>query len=66
MRIYWTKVTDPDNVVAVALNTYPKHVVSTTLSNDEAGWENTAVIREDPVGTGDFVVQDGKEASVRQ
>lgn len=49
MQTYWSEVTDLDNAVAVALNTYPKHVVSTTLRDEEAGWDNTTVIREDPV-----------------
>lgn len=51
MRAYWSEVTEPDNAVAVALNTYPKHVVSTTLSDEEAGWYDTTVIRADPVET---------------
>lgn len=51
MRTYWAAVTDQDDVVAVALNTYRKYVVSTTLSDDEAGWQNSTVIRDDILGT---------------
>lgn len=47
MRAYWSEVTDPDNGVAVALNTYPKHVVSSTLDDAAAGWTGTSVVRGD-------------------
>ncbi|WP_326563947.1 dihydrofolate reductase family protein [Micromonospora peucetia] len=45
MRGYWTQVTDPDNLVATALNTWPKYVVSNTLSDADAAWGNTTVLR---------------------
>lgn len=48
MQPYWSAVTDPDPV-AVALNTLPKHVVSSTLRDDEADWGDTTVIRDDVV-----------------
>lgn len=47
MQAYWTTVTDPENPVASALNTYPKYVVSTTLS--EATWDNSTLISDDVV-----------------
>jgi dihydrofolate reductase len=47
MRTYWSQVTDPDNLVATGLNTWPKYVVSNTLSDDDAAWANTTVLRGD-------------------
>lgn len=45
MQTYWSRVTDPDNPVAVALNTYPKHVVSATLDDAAADWTGTSAVR---------------------
>jgi dihydrofolate reductase len=45
MRGYWPQVTDPDNLVATGLNTWPKYVVSNTLSDADADWGNTTVLR---------------------
>ncbi|HSI27351.1 MAG TPA: dihydrofolate reductase family protein, partial [Aeromicrobium sp.] len=35
-RSYWPDQTEPDNPIATAINSLPKHVVSNTLA--EAGW----------------------------
>lgn len=50
MKSFWPQITDEDTT-GVALNTLPKYVVSTTLSDADADWDKTTVIRgEDIVG----------------
>ncbi len=44
---YWPKVTDPENPIATALNSLPKHVVSRSL--ERAGWNNSSLIEGDVV-----------------
>jgi dihydrofolate reductase len=49
MRAYWSRVTDPDDLVATALNTWPKYVASSSLSDEDAAWGPTTVLRGDIV-----------------
>ncbi|GAA4228422.1 dihydrofolate reductase [Streptosporangium album] len=49
MRTYWSRVTDPGNIVATALNGWQKYVVSNTLSDADAAWGSTTVLRGDIV-----------------
>jgi dihydrofolate reductase len=49
MRTYWSQVDQSDNVVATALNAGQKYVVSTTLSDNDAAWGPTTVLRDDVV-----------------
>ncbi|CAM3720152.1 dihydrofolate reductase family protein [Occultella aeris] len=45
MQEYWSRITDPDNAVAVALNTLRKHVI--TSHGTTARWANSDVVRAD-------------------
>ena len=44
---YWPKVIDPNNAIATALNSRPKHVVSRSL--DRVSWNNSSLIKGDVV-----------------
>jgi dihydrofolate reductase len=44
---YWPRITDPDNPIATALNTRPKHVVSRRL--EHVGWNNASLVKRDDV-----------------
>ncbi len=48
---YWPKVTAPGDLIASKLNTRPKYVVSQTLTDQEADWSPTTVLRDDIVDT---------------
>jgi dihydrofolate reductase len=44
---YWPKQTDPKNTAAAALNQLPKYVVSHSLTDANATWNNSHVIHGD-------------------
>ena len=44
---YWSRVTDPDDRIAQALNNLPKHIVSRTLRSPE--WQNSSLLSGDVV-----------------
>ncbi|MEO3788402.1 dihydrofolate reductase family protein [Actinocorallia sp. B10E7] len=46
---YWSKATDPEDLIAAKLNTLPEYVVSSMLNGGEADWSPTTVLRGDPV-----------------
>jgi dihydrofolate reductase len=65
MAAHWPLVTDPEYTVATTLNTYPKYVVSSTLTDAGASWANSTVIRGDFLAAiRDLKKQPGKELQV--
>lgn len=44
MQPYWEAVTDPENAVATILNTYPKYLASTTLTDEDVTWASTTLL----------------------
>jgi dihydrofolate reductase len=50
MRAFWSQVTvEPDNIVSTVLNTWKKYVVSNTLTDEDAAWGDTTVLRGDDI-----------------
>lgn len=49
MRTYWSAYPHQDELVAKVLNTYPKYLASTTLTDEQAAWGPTTVLRDDVV-----------------
>jgi len=47
MRTYWSQYPNQDELVAKVLTTYPKYLVSTTLTDEQAAWGPTTVLRDD-------------------
>lgn len=47
----WPAMRDSTGEFGVRMNTMPKYVVSTTLSDEDASWENSTVIRDDVAGS---------------
>ena len=44
---YWSKITDPGNPIATALNTRPKHVVSRSLDHVFFGLERLSISHDE-------------------
>lgn len=49
MRPYWSAYPNQEELVARVLNTFPKYLVSDTLTDEQAAWGPTTVIRGDVV-----------------
>ncbi|MET1004325.1 MAG: dihydrofolate reductase family protein [Propionibacteriaceae bacterium] len=63
MQSYWTRVTDPDNHTATALNTLPKYLVSST--DPSPTWTNTTRLTGDLIeAVSALKARDGGELQV--
>ena len=60
---YWLRMTDPADPVATALNTLPKHVMTTTLSTVD--WNGSSIAAGDVAGQiGALKAKPGREPQV--
>ena len=65
MQPYWSQVSDPENRVATVLNTYPKYVASTTLTERTATWDKTTLLADSVLDrVRDLKEQPGQELQV--
>ncbi|SHM27448.1 dihydrofolate reductase family protein [Cryptosporangium aurantiacum] len=65
MAAHWPTVTDTDDPVATKFNAYPKYVVSNSLTDAEASWEHSTVLRGDALAAiRDLKKQPGNELQV--
>ena len=59
----WPRITDPDDPFTERMNSLPKYVVTSTLT--EGSWAPTTVLRGDPVATvGALKAQPGRELQI--
>ena len=59
---YWPKVTDPENLIAVKLNSLPKYVASRTKS--AFSWHNTTGVRDMEKAVGELKQRYAREVQV--
>jgi dihydrofolate reductase len=59
----WPRITDPDDPFTERMNSLPKYVVTSTLT--EGGWDPTTVLPGDPIKTvGELGARPGRELQV--
>ncbi|MEU4538199.1 dihydrofolate reductase family protein [Streptosporangium sp. NPDC023825] len=59
----WPRITDPDDPYTARMNSLPKYVVTSTLT--EGSWHPTTVLRGDPIQTvGELKARPGRELQI--